>query len=116
MTEVDDPLKRELKEHMGPYLDGVTETGIVQGLLIGTKEGVKMGFIWTIYDQDYPLGVKDDSFGQLGQHTYELKKSLKGKFPLRVAGVNPSGLKELQRSCQQQGLKTEVFALKEGLE
>lgn len=83
-------------------------SGVVSGLLVGSKPDVKMGFVWTIYDRNYDISETIEGFDRLELAIYAFKKDLRDVLPLRIAGVQPARVVELVESCESQGLEVEL--------
>lgn len=117
MTETGPKFSPEerLEMSMTDYIDRVGELGVVSGIIIGTQEGRRGGYLWNVLTEDFSFDGKTpesmDPFYRLNRLGYELKLDVKDLLHLDVAHVTPSQLTKLKDDCDKNGIDIDLVPI-----
>lgn len=102
-----DVLEGKVEERFHTYLEDLRLNGLIGGVLVGSKPGERLGYIWNVFKEEYTLekGI-DPRYKRLNLLTIYFREDLEPFLPLRIAHLNPSMLEECRKGCEKLGIDT----------
>lgn len=102
---------------LNSYIGVVEQTGLVQGLLVGSQANVRKGYIWNVFARDFTLqDTGQTEFHTLSGQIHQLTSATANALPLRISNVNPSNLDGLMEQCGQQNIDVDVVQFEPSVE
>lgn len=103
-------LESKIEERFNTYFRDLRSNGLIRGVLVSSRAGERLGYIWNVFIEDFELDKAiDPRYKALNLLTWGLEEDLEPVLPLRISHLSPSMLEGCRRKCEELNIETDYI-------